>query len=221
MRAYKIKKIEGWHLGRRMGRRPWHDRPAHVDAAPVLNIIPIPNDILLAYSRYANRVGYWTFGARYGIGLPLPSGVMSLTRFVDFHILKLWPKYGHWWQVVGAHAGAWEGRLVPDRTGLPTPTEDVRWPAVYNYFLRYEEDIWWGQMVWSLLLKRFVIKKGPYIGPILMFERRGRTKATKYEDEWDFGMTWFEKMRVHGKENWFLWMRAEVSYVGFALRIFR
>jgi len=63
-----------------------------------------------------------------------------------------------------------------------------------------------------------VYQQGRLIGDILMFERRGATKAKKNEDEWNFGMTWWEDFGGPWGWNLYLWHSAEVTYLGMGIR---
>jgi len=88
----------------------------------------------------------------------------------------------------------------------------------YDIILRYREDLWWAKSVFMAHDNKWVFDQAYPIGAVLMFEKRGSGVAKKREDEWNFGMVWWERRMVKGKANWYLWATANVRYLGMGIR---
>lgn len=87
----------------------------------------------------------------------------------------------------------------------------------YDIILRYQEDLWWAKSVFMAHENKWVFDKAFPIGAVLMFELRGHGVAGKNEDEWNFGMVWWERIMKRGKANWYLWATADVRYLGMGI----
>jgi len=218
MRIYQVKLITGFYIGQ-YGSLNWTDRKSTVTPlqhAPMLGIFA---EILQAYYEYLWRLGEHTFGARYAAGFPLPRGVMSIEKFADYFILKLWPEYGRFWSAVGATVWRFGGSEV---IGRDQPMELVnvgRMLLPYDIIMRYRERLWWARAIFIAAANEWMYEVGPVIGEVLMFERRGYGVARKNEDSWNFGMLWWEVFGVPGNLEVYLWEKAEVRYLGFGVRV--
>lgn len=212
-----IKNIQGFWLGE-FDRPLWYDEPPSIEAIQCPDIRGIERDVLVAYWEWLWRMGEYTFGARYvPVGSP-PGRRMDLERFADYHIFKLWPEYGRLWSAVGATKWGFDYKIPIHREKREVPREVSRVNYPYDIFLRYGEGLWWAKSVFMTPENKWVFEQAVYIGGVLMFERRGPGVAKKNEDEWNFGMAWFERIMAGGKANWYLWATADVTYLGFGIR---
>jgi len=218
MKVYLVKRIIGFYVGH--FREPtWTDRPPKIVATQHAPIIGIEPEILQAYYEYLHRLGQWTFGYEY---IPLAAtgaGSAGLTFFADTLLNRLWPKWGRRWSPVGAEPNAWGWRQVMWQKVEPRMHWVDRRPGLYDMMFRYREKLWWARQVPGAPEEIGLFELGPDIGYPLMFERRGPGVAKKNEDEWNFGMCWWEAFGKRWDYDMFVWHSAEVRYLGFGTRV--
>lgn len=218
MRVYTLNERWGYYLGR-FFKPTWTDRPSLVGAIAAPDIRGIERNILDGYYRYLHRLGQHTFGLGAVPLWSLPEITIDIEHFADFHILKLWPKYGRLWQVVGAASNPFSELQVHERIrGFPLHQETGTRP-LNDVILRYESALWWGRVIAIGRDGRWYIMMYREIGNCLMFERRGIGKAKRYKDSWDFGMSCWEVRGIAGRKHLYLWGGADVTYVGMATRL--
>lgn len=213
-----VKRIVGFHIGE-FERPRWTDREPTIKEVPHPGIVGIEAGVLKAYDDYLQRLGEWTFG--FGWVTPrLGPGGTPLEFFVTTFLHRLWPTWGRRWTAVGATPDAWSWRqvILQERDERRLYWVDRR-PVPYNIILRYREKLWWAREVPGAPVGLFLFEQGPDIGYPLMFERRGPGVAKKNEDEWNFGMCFWEGFRTNRMHDMFLWHSAEVRYLGFGIRV--
>lgn len=217
MRIYHVNSIWGYYLGRYF-QPTWTDRPPSVPPVVSSVIRGIQPEIVKAYYEYLWRLGEHTFGTFYSPGRETPGPLPDTERFADVHLHKLWPKYGRLWSSAGAASNPFPDMQVHLRRPLPKLYEETESRPANEVILRYNEMLWRGRVIgigpdgrWYIMLYR-------QIGPVLMFERRGTGVAKRYQDSWDFGMSYWEYRNIAGRKHLYLWGGAEVTYLGFATR---
>lgn len=217
MRIYTVRKREGYYLGRYY-EPTWTRRGPTVEPTPPIDMRGIEWEILEEYWDYLWRLGEYTFSGVYVWERAAPEGYINLERFVEYHYLKLWPKYRRLWQVVGAmHWGFLTKEVMVRPIGFPlTPeTETVFKDLV---IMRYNEALWWGKVLHRAASGMWAIELHRWIGRHLMFERRGPGIAKRYQDSWNFGMSWWEWRDIAGRVHLYLWGEADVTYIGLATK---
>ncbi len=217
MRIYQAKLISGFYIGQFRSLK-WTDREPFLLPKEIGFVLGIPEDVQLAYLHYLARLGTHTFGYFDGIPTARPPERRMVEEFMKFHLYKLWAKYGRYWRAVGATVGRFDREHViwqQKFLGLHWASR-VLWP--YDIIMRYRERLWWGRSVFIAAENEWMYEQGPPIGDFLMFELRGSGVARKNEDEWNFGMLWWEVFGVPGRFEVYLWANAEVRYLGFGIR---
>lgn len=218
MRIYLAKRINGFYIGH-FGMLKWTDREPLILPGEIGTVAGIPDDIQLAYLNYLARLGTYTFGYYDGIPTALPPDRRMVEEFMKYHLYKLWADYGRMWWEVGATVGRFVSEQALRQTGFLGMSWAGRMLQPYDIILRYREMLWWGRSVFIAAANEWMYEQGPVIGDVLMFERRGYGVARKNEDEWNFGMLWWELFGVPGNFEVYLWANAEVRYLGFGVRV--
>lgn len=217
MKIYLVNFIRGYHIG---GFRSlnWSNKAPTISAVEPMDVRGIDEETLHGYWDYLWRLGEYTFGARYAPRPPVPIERLELERFVQFSFLRLWPTFGRLWSAVGATKGWFDQADVLISEKIVGPGLTSRLLIPYNIILRYREFLWWARLVFSPILNEWFYEMGPPIGSYLMFERRSRRKTPPFTDEWDFGMCWWEIVRVRRHLEVYLWAYGEAEYLGFGIR---
>lgn len=217
MKVYTVRELRGYYLGR-FFEPTWTQRPPTFDPTEPIDMRGIEWEILEEYWNYLWRLGEYTFSGLWTpVGSP-PEGYINLERFVEYHYLKLWPKYGRFWVPVGARTWGFITKEVMMRPkGFPLHMETESRPRTI-VFLRYNEALWWGEVIFYGADGRWAIEIKRWIGRYLMFERRGPGVAKRYQDEWNFGMGFWEFRDIAGRRHLYLWGEADVTYVGLATK---
>lgn len=211
------KRIDGFYIGHFSGLK-WTDREPFILPKEIGYVVGIYDDVQLAYLHYLARLGTYTFGYFDGIPTAMPPDRRMVEEFMKFHLYRLWAEYGRMWHAVGATVGRFDSeRALRQEQFLGMPWVG-RLIQPYDIILRYREMLWWGRSVFMSDEDKWVYEQGPVIGDVLMFARRGYGVAKKNEDEWNFGMLWWEIFGVPGNLDVYLWANAEVRYLGMGIR---
>lgn len=217
MKAYLVKSVVGFHVGH-FTEPTWTDKQPTCTATVCIEMLGIDRETLVDYWKYLWRLGEYTWGARYvTVGGPARKA-LDLERFAEYFVLKLWPSRGRRWRAVGASGNAWGWRSVmwqKRQLGLPWVYRVIE---PYDIILRYRERLWWARSVFMAHENKWVFEGAVEITYPLMFESRGTEGAKKNEDEWNFGMSWWEAVGERFDYDMYLWHSAEVRYLGMAIR---
>lgn len=218
MRIYRVRQIRGYYLGRFIEAN-WTTKPPGIEPTPPVDLRGIEAVILHEYWDYLWRLGEWSFSGSYTpYGSP-PTGYINLENFVSYNYLKLWPTFGRFWSAVGAAYWSVPTQAIMQRkVGFPLNLE-VEKRSNRFVFMRYLEELWWGRMLYMGRDGRWYIQIMGYLGRYLMFERRGPGVAKRFQDQWNFGMTYWEIRDVDGRKHLYLWGDADVTYLGLATKL--
>lgn len=217
MKIYLVHNISGFYLGR-FNTPIWTDRMPTITPTMRPDVMFREMDVLDAYWNYLWRLGEYTWGMQWVIPAKPGRVGIRLEEFAKYFLFQLWPEWGRVWNAVGATVGALDSKRVMWRVKMFEPAEVSRviWP--YDIILRYRERLWWGKSVFMAAEGKWVYEQGPFIGSVLMFDLRGTGVAKKNEDEWDFGLTWWEGYMTDWGRDWYLWSSANVRYLGLGVR---
>lgn len=217
MRIYEIRELRGYYLGRYY-EPTWTGRPPTMEPTEPQDMRGIEWQILEEYWDYLWRLGEYTFSGKPWTYGGIPEGFINLELFVQYHYLKLWPTRGKWWTAVGAlHWGFLTQEVMMRPTGFPlTPKKEMGRKDMV--IMRYNEALWWGKVSYRDKSGTWWIKLHRWIGRCLMFESRGSGVAKRYQDSWNFGMSFWEWVEIAGRVHLYLWGEADVTYLGLATK---